>query len=154
MATQSKSIPVLLLLIGAIGIILGIAFITQGLLKKNFLQTAMRVETVTLGDVHAPNAPADALIDSGSTAKIAADTIREHRRKISPSYKDLLGGKHYDPTNPKQLTYAQALNMENYLYMSVLAFGLIDVVMGSGVFMILMGLAVGCIGIVFLRQKT
>jgi hypothetical protein len=57
----------------------------------------------------------------------------------------------FDPTNPTDLTYAQAMNLENYLYMAVAAFGLIQVVMGSGAYMIIVGLAVFLIGLALYR---
>jgi hypothetical protein len=85
----------------------------------------------------------------------AGDTIREHRRNIAPTYSDLLGEGRYDPTNPEQLTYAQAMNLENYLYLAVVAFGLTQAVMGRGVFMVITGLALGSAGVVLYRlQKT
>jgi len=63
----------------------------------------------------------------------------------------LLAGGKYDPTNPKQLTYAQAMNLENYLYLAVVAFGLTQAVMGSGAFMVLTGLALVGTGVVLYR---
>ncbi len=81
----------------------------------------------------------------------AGDTIREHRRGIAPSYSDLLGDGRYDPTDPQQLTYAQALNLENYLYLAVVAFGLTQSVIVSGVFMVVTGLALGGTGVVLYR---
>jgi hypothetical protein len=68
-----------------------------------------------------------------------------------------LAGGRYDPTNPAHLSYAQAINMENYLYLGVLAFGLTDVVLGSGVVMILTGVALGGIGVALrglLKEKS
>jgi hypothetical protein len=49
------------------------------------------------------------------------------------------------------LTYAQAINLENYLYMAVMAFGLVQVVMGSGAYMIIVGLAVFLTGLTLYR---
>jgi len=43
------------------------------------------------------------------------------------------------------------MNLENYLYMAVTAFGLIQVTMANGAFMIIVGLAIGCVGIILLR---
>jgi hypothetical protein len=83
----------------------------------------------------------------------AGDTIREHRRGIAASYEDLLGEGRYDPTNPQHLTYAQALNLENYLYLAVVAFGLTQAVMASGVFMVITGIALGGAGIVLYRLR-
>ena len=88
------------------------------------------------------------VIDTAEEAQIAGDTIREHRRGIASTYDELLAGERYDPTNPQQLSYAQALNMENYLYLAVLGFGVTTVIMGTGAFMILVGVALGAIGMV------
>jgi hypothetical protein len=43
------------------------------------------------------------------------------------------------------------MNLENYLYLAVTAFGLIQVVMGAGAFMIIVGLALGLTGMVLYR---
>jgi hypothetical protein len=40
----------------------------------------------------------------------------------------------------------QALNIENYLYLAVTAFGVFTVVKATGAFMIVMGLALGATG--------
>ncbi len=85
--------------------------------------------------------------DSAKLAQAAGDIVREDRRhSIAPTYGDLLGGKNFNPTNPKQLSYAQAMNIENYLYLSVTAFGVFTVVKATGAFMIVMGLALGATG--------
>jgi hypothetical protein len=86
------------------------------------------------------------IVDSDELARAAGDLVREHRRSIAPTYGDLLGGEHFNPTDPQQLTYAQALNIENYLYLAVTAFGVFTVVKVTGAFMIVMGLALGATG--------
>ncbi len=91
------------------------------------------------------------VIDSFPEALAAGDTIREHRRGIAATYEDLLGEGHFDPANPEHLTYAQALNLENYLYLAVVAFGLTQIVTASGVFMVITGIALGGTGIVLFR---
>jgi hypothetical protein len=105
----------------------------------------MRVEKVTLSID--PNHP-DVLtqVNNAAEAQAAADTIASHRRAIAPTYQDLLGGGKFDPTNPTDLTYAQAMNLENYLYMAVAAFGLVQVALASGVFMVITGVAIGITG--------
>ena len=72
---------------------------------------------------------------------------------IAPSYQELLnkGTGKFDPANPTDLTYAQAMNLENYLYMAVTAFGLIQVTLASGVFMVITGLALGGTGLALYR---
>jgi hypothetical protein len=63
-----------------------------------------------------------------------------------------LGGKQFDPKNPKDLVYAQAMNMENYLYLAVMGFGLAQLATASGVFMIIIGVAIGGTGIVQYKE--
>jgi hypothetical protein len=147
---QGPGWPVTMIIIGAIGVIMGAVFIYQGVMKSNLLKNAMLQEHTTLNFV--PGAPRNELIDSAKTAMIAADTIRKHRREIAPSYEALLGGKQFDPNNPKDLVYAQAMNMENYLYLAVMGFGLAQLATASGVFMIIMGIAIGGTGIVSYRD--
>jgi len=91
------------------------------------------------------------VVDSADEAQVAGDVIREHRRSIAPTYEELLAGGRFDPSNPKHLSYAQALNMENYLYLAVLGFGVTTIVIGSGVFMIVTGFAIGTTGVVLLQ---
>jgi len=147
-----KSIKILaigVLLLGVVGLVLGAIFIGQGVSKNSQLTEAMRVEHVTLGIESAELE--GQVIDSLSEARQAGDIIREHRREIAPTYSDLLGGGRYNPEDLEQLQYAQALNLENYLYLAVVAFGLTQSVMGSGVFMVFTGLALTGTGVALYR---
>ena len=147
-----RNLAILVLFLGVVAIVLGGVFIGQGLSKEAQLKEAMRVEHVTLG---IEGADSGKVIDSLTEAQKAGDTIREHRRGIAPTYSDLLGEGRYDPTDPAQLTYAQAMNLENYLYLAVVAFGLTQAVTASGVFMVATGLALGATGLVLYRlNKT
>jgi hypothetical protein len=83
---------------------------------------------------------------------MAGDTIRVHRRTIAPTYGDLLGGNKYNPNDPRQLTYAQALNLENYLYLAFVGFGITQIVIVMGIFMVLMGVAIGGTGITLYKR--
>lgn len=128
-----------ILLLGLVGLALGGAFIYQGISKNSQLAEAMRVEHVTLG---IENAELEGqIIDSLEEAQKAGDIIREHRRGIAPTYSDLLGGGRFNPEDPEQLSYAQAMNLETYLYLAVVAFGVVEATTGSGVFMVVAGLA-------------
>jgi len=143
-----KTMAIVIVLLGVVAVVFGAVFIGLGVAKNNQLVEAMRVEQVTLG---IESELEDELIDSLEEAQEAGDTIREHRRGVAPTYSDLLGGERYDPTDPQQLTYAQALNLENYLYLAVVAFGLTQSVTASGVFMVVTGLALGGTGVVLYR---
>ena len=145
-----RKLAILILLIGLVSIVIGAVFIGQGIAKNNYLVTAMRQEKITLG-IPSDKIAEGEIIDNGEEAQIAGDTVREHRHTISPTYGDLLEGKSFNPTDPKQLTYAQALNLENYLYLAVLGFGLTQVVIASGTFMVITGIAFGGTGLALLR---
>ena len=140
----TRSLAILVLFLGLVAVVLGAVFVGQGVVRDNQLKEAMRAEQVSLG---IESELEGEVIDSLGEAQIAGDTIREHRRGIASTYSELLGEGRYDPTNPQQLTYAQALNLENYLYLAVVAFGLTQSVIASGVFMVITGLALGGAGV-------
>ena len=154
MSRSFRYIAVAILILGVVGVAMGIAFVVEGQSKANFITNSMREEQVTLGDIGIQGAKAGELIDSAATAQEAADTIKEHRHTIAPTYDALIKasatGK-FDPTNPTDLAYAQAMNLENYLYLGVASLGLATVVTISGIFMIVTGIAVGGTGLVLFR---
>jgi hypothetical protein len=134
------------IVLSVISLVIGIVFVQQGFSKQSWITDAMKQEKITF-NIDGKQT----VIDSAEKAEKAGDTVREHRHNISPTYGELLGDKQFDPTNPKQLTYAQALNLENYLYLAVATFGLITVVLASGAFMIINGLALGVIGFALVK---
>ncbi len=150
MTKISRYLAIVVLLVGVVGIVVGSVFVTQAISKNNWMAQARQSEDVTLGLSTEQKAEGE-VVDTAKEAQVAADTIRGHRQKIAPTYSDLLGGKSYDPTNLQQLTYTQALNMENYLYLAVLGFGVTTEILGTGVFMIIVGIGLGATGIVLLQ---
>jgi len=145
-----KILSLLVMVAGVAAVAIGVVFITEGIMKNNLIVDRMNVEKVSLAlDPNQPGVYTP--INNSEDAQKAADTIASHRRAIAPTYQDLLKGGRFDSTNATHLTYAQAMNLENYLYMAVTAFGLIQVAMASGVFMVIVGLAVGGAGFVLYR---
>jgi hypothetical protein len=148
----NRLLAILVMGLGLVGLVLGAVFIVEGLLKNDLIADRMAVEKVTLAlDPSRPGVLTQ--INNAAEAQKAADTIASHRRSIAPSYQELLnqGTGRFDPTNPTDLTYAQAMNLENYLYMAVTAFGLVQVTLAAGVFMVAIGLAVTGGGFVLYR---
>jgi len=143
-----RGVAIAVLILGLVAVVFGAVFIGLGMAKNNQLVGAMQQEQVMLSLKE--GAP-PTLIDNMAKAQAAGDLIREHRRGIASTYQDLLGEGRFDPTNPEQLTYAQAMNMENYLYLAAVGFGLIQSVMASGVFMVITGIALGGTGVVLYR---
>src|SRR4030042_538982 len=88
-----------------------------------WLADTMKQENIKLSSLGVTGSESNEIVDSQEIAQIAGDTVRGHRHSIAPSYTVLLGGEKYDPTDPTQASYAQALNLENYLYLAVLSFG-------------------------------
>jgi hypothetical protein len=145
-----RKLAILVVVLGVAAIVIGGVFIGEGIIKNNLIVDRMNVEKVSLA--LDPDNPAEYTpINDAAGAQKAADTIAEHRRAIAPSYQDLLAGGRFDATNTKHLTYSQAMNLENYLYMAVTAFGLIQVTLATGAFMVIVGLALGGAGLALYR---
>lgn len=146
----NRGLAILVIFLGLVGLVLGSVFIGEGIAKNNLIVDRMNIEKVSLA--LDPNNPGEYTpINNATEAQKAADTIAAHRRAIAPTYQDLLAGGRFDATNPTHLTYAQAMNLENYLYMAVTAFGLIQVTIAAGVFMVVTGLALGGAGLLLYR---
>ncbi len=148
----NRNLSFIIMFFGLVALVLGGVFIVEGIMKNNLIVNRMKVEKVTLA-VNPDNPSVLSEINNAADAQKAADTIASHRRAMAPTYQDLLAGGRFDPTNPLHLSYAQAMNLENYLYMAVTAFGLIQVTMATGLFMVVTGLALGGGGLVLLRMS-
>ena len=150
----SRYLPLsrIVMIVAVAALVIGIVFVVQGVTKAEWMKDAMRLEQVTTGLDESAVAAGD-VVDSAKEAQAAGDLIREHRRSIAPTYADLLGDGRYDAGNTTHLTYAQALNMENYLYLAVLGFGVTDMVIAAGAFMIITGIALGATSIALRRTR-
>lgn len=164
----SKLMPLsrIVIIMAVASLVIGIVFIYQGVSKANMITEQMREEAVPAA-IFIGNATG--VIDTAAEAQKAADIIKEHRHSIAASYEDLLqygtNGR-YDPTNPNpyppnprmtigqaMLSYTQALNMENYLYMGVFALGFTQAVTVIGVFMILVAIALMVVWAAIRKKK-
>jgi hypothetical protein len=145
MKTKVEKLGLVVIIIGVVALAMGIVFVQQAFTQESWLVEAMKTEQIAMPD------GSGTIVDSSQLAQAAGDLVREHRHTISPTYGDLLGGKNFDPTNPTQITYLQAMNIENYLYLAVTAFGVFTVVKGTGAFMILMGIGLGATGFALWR---
>ena len=140
MNIKVRNLSLIVILFGVIALAMGIVFVQQGFSKEAYLVQATRQEQITMPG------ESGVIVDSAELAEAAADVVREDRRGIAPTHGDLLGGERFNPTDPTQLSYAQAMNIENYLYLAVTAFGVFNVVKATGAFMLVMGLALGTTG--------
>jgi hypothetical protein len=145
MNVRVRNLGLVVIFFGIIALAMGIVFVQQGFDKEAWLLQTMRQEQIQMPD------ESGTIVDSSALAQTAGDIVREHRHGIAPTYGDLLGGEHFNPTDPTQLTYAQAMNIENYLYLAVTAFGVFTVVKVTGAFMIVTGLALGATGYALMK---
>jgi ABC-type multidrug transport system permease subunit len=146
----------LVTVLGLVGIVLGGVFIGIAFQKEAWMRDAAAQEKVTVGLTEEQIANGD-VVDRQAEMQAAADIIRDHRRSIAPTYNDLLAqaGGRYDPTNAQHLSYSQALNMENYLYLGVLGYGVTLLTKGIGAALIVFGVAFVVAGfLLFRRTKT
>jgi hypothetical protein len=145
-----KTAAIIVLLLGIVGLGVGGAFVGVGFAKNNQITTYLKAEKVTLG-LSAADVAKGKVVDSLTTAQNAAQMLTTHRQTIAPTYNDLLGGKQYDPTNVKEATYAQAMNLQTNIYTAVLAFGLAQSIMANGAFMLATGVAIIIVALVLFK---
>ena len=148
-----KLLGALVVVFGVISLVVGITVAALAYDKQAWMTEAMQQEKVQLATLGVKGAGPGEIIGNAAAAQAAADTVRAHRHSITPTYSDLMAGGKYDPTNAKHLTYAQAMNLENYLYLGVLGFGVAQLAMGMGAFMLLTGLALCVIGFALFKMS-
>jgi type VI protein secretion system component VasK len=148
-----KTIGVVVIILGIIALGVGGAFLGMGVAKNNQIATSLRAEKVTLG-ISQEDVDLGQVVDTMSEAQKAAETLTAHRQSIALSYSELLNGAKFDPTNSKQLTYAQAMNLQNNMYTAVVAFGLAQSIMANGAFMLAAGLALILAGLAFYKLSV
>jgi len=146
MARIARYLGLVVLVLGLVSLVMGSVFIFEGVQADSKVADNLRAEKVTLGLSEAQVVKGD-VVDSMKEADKAAETLVEHRRAIAPTYGDALGGGRFDPTNPSHLSYAQGMNLETSMSVAVLAFGVSTVIIASGAFMVLTGVALGVTGI-------
>jgi hypothetical protein len=151
MSRLGRFISIAVIGLGIAAMVMGVAFVVEGQSKANYIKKEMRAEQVTLARLGVEGADPDNVIDSAAEAQKAADIVKEHRHSIAPTYADLMAlsptGR-YNPDIPQHLTYNQAMNLENYLYMGVASLGLTTVTIVSGICMIVLGLGLALTGFV------
>ena len=145
MKITARHLALVVIIFGVVALAMGIVFVQQGFAREAWLVEAMTAEQIAMPD------GSGTIVNNAQLAEAAGDLVREHRHGIAPTYGDLLGDEHFNPTDPTQLTYAQALNIENYLYLAVASFGVFTVVKATGAFMMVMGLALGTTGYALMK---
>jgi hypothetical protein len=141
-----KVMTIAIIVLAVVVIACGAVSVVMGQTTASNVTDRLKKENVSL-QVFDENAPAGAIVTNAAEAQKAADTLNEHRKKIAPTYSDLLGGKRFDPTNPTQLTYVVGMTLEGQMNMAVMAFGLTTVLTFFGAVLIVIGVVLLIVGI-------
>jgi len=147
---MNRLLALIVVVLAVVCLGVGAFFVFQGMSKNNWLVENIKTEKITLG-LTAEQVKNGVVLESASDLQNAGDTIRGHRHAIAPTYQEALGGGKFDPTNVAEATYAQGMNLENYRYLGVLSFGVTQIAMGVGAFMIVVAIALGAIGVLLWR---
>jgi hypothetical protein len=147
---MNRLLALIVIVLGVVCLGVGAFFVYTGISKNNWLVENIKQEKITLG-LTQDEIKSGKVLENSSDLQKAGDTIRGHRHAMAPTYQDALGNGQYDPTNVAEAKYAQGMNLENYLYLGVLSFGVTQMAMGAGAFMIVVSFALGAIGIVLWR---
>ena len=141
MSTVNRNLGKVVLLLGLVAVIIGVVFIGQGIAKNNMITGAMSHEQITYGGSEEING----FIDTAAEANLMATVLMEHRMDDYGIYSEL--GRE----DPNRVAILKAMTMENSLNLSQMGFGLVTVVIVSGIFMVIMGIAVSGTGLVLYR---
>ena len=144
---MTKKLSIAVFALAAIVMVAGLIYVYYGISKSILVRDVMRDEKITYL-LPREEVERGSVMDTADEAQKVADAIRAHRHTIATTYDDLLKGKQFDPTNTEHLTYSQAINLENYLYLGVTAFGLTTVVLINGILLFFVGLALFLVGII------
>jgi hypothetical protein len=147
---MNRLLASLVIILGVISLALGAFFIYQGISKDNYLKANIKAEKITLG-LTSEQIAAGQVDETAAQLQAASEIIASDRKNLALTYDALLNGGRFDPANPKDLTWAQALNMENSLNVAVLAFGVVQIAEGVGAFMIVVALALVASGFILWR---
>ena len=146
---KTKNLAIVVAFLGVVVLVTGAVFIALAIQKNDYITGALRDQKITLG-LSQTQINQGQLVDTAQTAQVAANTLGEHLKSIAPTYNDLMAKNangRYDPTNPNDLSYTQGLNMENSLDIAVLGFGVVQLALGVGIILVIIGLAAGGAGL-------
>lgn len=122
-----SSLTVGLVLLGAGGFMA-----QQGVATRDMIREELRAEQVmTSGDTERPGV----LVDDAETAQMQADAIREHTLGTWGPYSEL------DGDDPRRAQFIDGVALRTALNMAVMGFRITDLLVGTGLLVVLAGVA-------------
>ena len=135
---------IFVVVLSIVSIAVGGVFIAQGLATKQLVVDGLRSERVTLA-IEESGALNGEIVDTLEEAQAAAETITQHLRERYGTYADTARG------SEERVAYLDGLTLINSLNLAVMSFGIVTVVIVSGVLLIIMGLMTGTIGVAMIE---
>ena len=147
MGRTSQYLLILVTLLGVVSLVIGTAFIVQGVATRGMIAEGLRAEKVTLGIEEASANPGNPgnVVDTAQEAQVAQDILEEHLRDDYGTYGDTERG------SDERATYLDGTILRNSLNLAIMGFGVTTIATVSGVFMIIVGIVLGGIGLVIYR---
>ena len=143
-----RYLSIAIMVLGVIVFLLGGIFTVLALQKNDYVTSSLRAQKLTLG-LSKEQVAQGKLVDNMESVMVASGVLDQHLKNIAPTYSDLMatnkGGK-YDPTDPRNLTYAQGLNLITSLNVAALSFGVVQAILATGLALLIVGIAVGASG--------
>jgi len=145
-----------IMVLGLVVFILGGVFAVLAIQKNDFVASSLKEQKLTLGLTKEEVAQGK-LVDNADSVMVAIGTLQEHLKRTAPTYGALVasnkGGK-FDPTDAANLSYAQGLNLITSLSLVALSFGVVQEILGTGVALLAIGIAIaGCGFAIFKLSK-
>lgn len=140
MGRITRYLAIMVLLLGVASLAMGITLIFQGASVRAMITEGLRAEKVTLGIEEALITPGD-VIDTAQEAQVAQDILEEHLRDGYGTYGDTERG------SPERATYLDGTTLRNSLNLAIMGFGVTTIVTVIGIFMLIVGIALGGTGL-------
>ncbi|MBU2607963.1 MAG: hypothetical protein KKF26_01445 [Chloroflexi bacterium] len=144
MGMINKKVASILLIAGVFSIVMGAVFISQAISKRSLILQTMLVEKVSY---EAADGAIQGIVDTPEEALVMAGILADHRRENYGLYVELARD------DPNRAQILKAMTMENSLYIAQLGYGLTEVVQANGIFMLVIGLALGTTGAYGIRAR-
>jgi hypothetical protein len=137
-------------IVGVVSLVLGIVFIVQANTTSAEIRAGLQDEKVTLGlPVEGEEGYIEGnVVDTTAELKAAQDILLEHLRDSYGTYGDT--GR----DSPERTSYLDGLTLMNSMYIATMGYGVTTVITAIGVFMIIVGIALGATGVLLLRAQT
>jgi hypothetical protein len=147
MAILPRRFWITVLALGIVAFALGIVFIVNGFIIQGQIAGGLRAEQVTLGLSEEAVAVGD-VVDTAGEAQAAQDILEEHLHQNYGTYGDTERG------SEERTSYLDGTTLRNSLNLGVMGFGVCTMLLGTGAFILVTGIALGTTGLALRRRVS